>query len=147
MLKRLMAFAIFLAFAQAFRTIAGINRTKIRWPFRFSSAGGQLDNCGDVVMDSTVDIHDKVLASQPQQAKTKKAKKATPPPPVYVNGSAGNIQKWQRHFAEHEWWAKESHLLSIMSMVILSWNWSWWCRRFKTAAFIYKAATKFRFFG
>ena len=108
-----MAFAIFLAFAQAFGQSQGSTELKLEDLSAFRPQAGNWIIVGDVVMDPTVDIHDKVLASQPQQA-TKKGKKATPPPPVYVNAQPVTFKAGKGILLNMNDEQKKSQLLSIM---------------------------------
>jgi hypothetical protein len=78
----------------------------------FKPQAGNWMIVGDVTIDPNTDIHDKILVSQPQQA-TKKGKKATPPPPVYVNAQPVTFKAGTGILLNMNDEQKKSNLISV----------------------------------
>jgi hypothetical protein len=113
MLKKLSAIAILLISIQAYGQTQGLTELKLDDLSAFRPQAGNWMIVGDVVIDPNVDIHDKVLASQPQQA-TKKGKKAIPPPPIYVNAQPVTYKAGTGILLNMNDEQKKSQLISII---------------------------------
>jgi hypothetical protein len=78
----------------------------------FKPQAGNWMIVGDVTIDPNTDIHDKILASQPQQS-AKKGKKTTPPSPVYVNAQPVTYQPGTGILLNMNDEQKKSNLISV----------------------------------
>lgn len=109
--KKLSVFVVFLVCIQSFSQ--GLNELKLDDLSAFRPQAGNWMIVGDVVIDPNVDIHDKILASQPYQA-PKKGKKVPPPPPdIYVNAQPVTFKEGKGILLNMNDEQKKSQLLSV----------------------------------
>lgn len=111
MLKRLMVFTIFLACSQVSGQSHGSVEVKLDDLSAFRSQAGNWMIVGDVVMDYTTDIHDKVLV--PAAAQSKKPKKGQPvPEPVYKMAQPVTFKNGKGILLNMNDEQKKSHLIT-----------------------------------
>jgi Domain of Unknown Function (DUF1080)/PA14 domain len=113
MLKRLSAFTVLLFCVQLLSQAQGLNELKLDDLSLFRPQAGNWMIVGDVVIDLNIDIHDKVLASQPYPA-PKKGKKVAPPAPIYVNAQPVTFKEGKGILLNMNDEQKKSQLISVM---------------------------------